>query len=77
MGHSDTGHTHASTRNPGCNRSTSRQTDSTSLLHDSSGQVPHLIRLQLKTYSQAVVLMLQEKLNSNLASALPKLPSLH
>lgn len=50
---------------------------STSLLQDSSCEVPHLIRLQLKPYSQAAVLMLQQKQNSDLVSALPKLPRLH
>lgn len=40
-------------------------------------EVPHLIRQQFKPYSQAAALMLQEKQNSDLASALPKLPSLH
>lgn len=48
-----------------------------SLLHDSSGEVSHLIRLEFKPHSQAVVLMLAEKLNSNLATALPKLPCSH
>lgn len=49
----------------------------TSLLQDSSCEVPHLIRLQFMPYSQAAVLMLQQKQNSDLIAALPKLPSLH
>lgn len=47
---------------------------STSLLQDSSCEVPHLIRLQFMPYSQAAVLMLQQKQHSDLIAALPKLP---
>lgn len=69
--------THDSRRNAGCKRRTSRQTDPTSLLQDSPCEVPHFTRLYLNTHSQVVVLMPREALNSDSASALPKLPSLH